>query len=72
MEDDFNEKAKIFVDIKVNAAGAVTSASIAKGTTTANSSLRSIALEKARQLKFPPSSNDEETGTILFNFILKS
>ena len=72
MQDDFNENAKIYVDIKVNAAGAVTNASIARGTTTANSSLRSIALVKARQLKFPPSPNDEETGTILFNFILKS
>jgi len=72
MQDDFNENAKIYVDIKVNSAGAVTSAAIARGTTTANSSLRSIALEKARQLKFPPSPNDEESGTILFNFILKS
>jgi len=72
MQDDFNENAKIYVDIKVNAAGAVTSASISRGTTTANASLRSIALEKARQLKFPPSSNDEESGTIMFNFILKS
>jgi outer membrane biosynthesis protein TonB len=72
MQDDFNENAKVYVDITVNGAGAVTNASIAKGTTTSNSSLRSIALQKARQLKFPPSKNDEEAGTILFNFILKS
>ncbi|MEP6615378.1 MAG: hypothetical protein ABJA57_02305 [Ginsengibacter sp.] len=72
MQDEFNENAKIYVDIKVNAAGTVTAAAIARGTTTANSSLRSIALEKARQLKFPPGPNDEEAGTILFNFILKS
>lgn len=72
MQDDFNENAKVYVDIKVNSTGVVTNAAIARGTTTANSSLRSIALEKARQLKFPPSPNDEEAGTILFNFILKS
>src|SRR5688572_26479012 len=72
MQDEFNENAKIYVDIKVNASGTVTSASIAKGTTTSNSSLRSIALQKARQLKFPSSKNEEEAGTILFNFILKS
>ncbi|MEP6596047.1 MAG: hypothetical protein ABJA71_08865 [Ginsengibacter sp.] len=72
MQDEFNENAKVYVDIKVNALGTVTDASIAKGTTTSNPSLRSIALQKAKQLKFPPSKNDEEAGTILFNFILKS
>lgn len=72
MQDDFNENAKVYVDIKVNAAGKVTEASIARGTTTSNSSLRSIAIEKAKQLKFPVSSNDVESGTILFNFILRS
>lgn len=72
MQDDFNENAKVYVDIKVNAAGTVTSASIAKGTTTSNSSLRNIALEKAKQLKFPSSDNYLESGTILFHFVLKS
>ena len=72
MQDDFNENAKVYVDIKVDASGKVTEASIARGTTTSNSSLRSIAVQKARQLKFPTSQNDVETGTILFNFVLKS
>ena len=72
MQDDFNENAKVYVDIKVNAAGTVTSASIAKGTTTSNSSLRNIAIEKAKQLKFPSSDNYLESGTILFHFVLKS
>ncbi|MGN6249595.1 MAG: hypothetical protein ACTHNG_14675 [Ginsengibacter sp.] len=71
MEGDFNENAKVYVDIKVNGAGAVTSAVIAKGTTTSNAQLRSIAIQKAKQLKFPPSQNDLESGTILFNFVLK-
>jgi outer membrane biosynthesis protein TonB len=72
MQGDFNESAKVYVDIKVNAAGKVTSASIAKGTTTSNSTLRNIAIEKAKQLKFPPAESNIETGTILFNFVLKS
>lgn len=72
MQGDFNENAKVYVDIKVSAGGTVTSASIAKGTTTSNSTLRNIAIEKAKQLKFPPSDNPVENGTILFNFVLKS
>lgn len=72
MQDDFNENAKVYVDIKVDASGKVTSASIAKGTTTSNSTLRNIALEKAKQLKFPPSESYLESGTILFHFVLKS
>ena len=72
MTDDFNENAKVYVDIKVDGNGKVTSASIAKGTTTSNGTLRNIAIDKAKQLKFPASQNDEESGTILFNFVLKS
>ncbi|MEO7961485.1 MAG: hypothetical protein ABIR19_08055 [Ginsengibacter sp.] len=72
MQDDFNENAKVYVDIKVDASGRVTDASIARGTTTSNSNLRSIAIQKAKQLKFPPSDSDIDSGTILFNFILKS
>lgn len=72
MQDDFNENAKVYVEIKVNADGKVTAASIARGTTTSNTVLRNIALEKAKQLKFPASSNPIESGTILFNFVLKS
>lgn len=72
MADDFNENAKVLVDIKVDANGKVTSASIARRTTTTNRTLRNIAIEKAKQLKFPASKNDEESGTILFNFVLKN
>ena len=72
MTDDFNENAKVYVDIKVDAGGKVIEAGISRGTTTSNSSLRSIAIEKAKELKFPPSQNDVESGTILFVFVLKS
>jgi len=72
MTDDFNENAKVYVDIKVDASGKVIDAGIARGTTTSNSSLRSIAIDKAKQLKFPPSQQDVESGTILFVFVLKN
>ncbi|MEO9020646.1 MAG: energy transducer TonB [Ginsengibacter sp.] len=72
MEGDFNENAKVYVDIKVNASGTVTSAVISKGTTTSNSSLRNTAIEKAKKLKFPAAQSDIESGTILFIFVLKS
>ncbi len=72
MQDDFNENAKVYVDIKVDATGKVTDAGIARGTTTSNSALRNIAIQKAKELKFPPSQNDVESGTILFVFVLKS
>lgn len=72
MQGDFNENAKVYVDIQVNAAGKVTSAVISRGTTTSNPALRNIAIEKAKELKFPAANNDIESGTILFVFVLKS
>ena len=72
MQGDFNENAKVYVDIQVNSSGSVTSAVISRGTTTSNSSLRNTAIEKAKQLKFPPAQSDIESGTILFIFVLKS
>lgn len=73
MTDDFNENAKVYVDIVVNPAGKVISAEIARGTTTSNANLRSIAKQKAFGLKFNANpSGDNESGTILFNFKLKN
>jgi len=70
-QDDFSENAKVAVDIKVDNAGNVISATIQpRGTTTANASMKAIALQKARQLKFNPDSEvaEEQLGTIIFNF----
>lgn len=74
MKGDFNENAKVFVDVVVNASGKVISANPgAKGTTTSNATLRNIAKQKAMELKFnPTTSGGNETGTILFNFILEN
>ncbi len=70
-EDSFNENAKVSVDITVDAEGHVSNASInPRGTTTTNGNIRSIALRRARQLKFNKGS-DTQTGTVSFNFRLK-
>jgi len=66
MQDDFNENGTVYVDIVVDANGNVTDANInPRGTTTTNSSLRSIALSKAKLIKFHASSNASESGTII-------
>ncbi len=66
-QDDFNENAKVAVDLSVNASGVVTGATYQpRGSTTSNAGLKDIALRKARQLKF--AAGDEQRGTIIFNF----
>jgi hypothetical protein len=70
--DEFNENAKVAVDIVVDASGTVTSAEYqAKGSTTADASLKAIAIRKAHQVKFN-SGADESSGTLIFNFKLKN
>jgi hypothetical protein len=71
-EDDFNENAKVAVDIVVNQAGTVTSATInPRGTTTTNSNIKNIARQKALQLKLNAGTSEQQTGTIVFDFKLK-
>lgn len=65
-EDDFNENAKVYVDIRYNSSGGFVSATISKGTTTANGTILAIARRKAAQLKFP--AGNEGISTVLFNF----
>jgi len=70
--DEFNENAKVAVDIHVDASGNVISAEYqARGSTTSASDLKAIALQKARQVKFN-SGAEESTGTIVFNFKLRN
>ncbi len=74
-EDEFNENAKVAVDIKIDKSGAVISASYQpRGSTTSDGAMRDIALRKARQLKFSSTADgaEEQIGTIIFNFRLKS
>jgi outer membrane biosynthesis protein TonB len=71
-EDDFNENAKVAVDIKVDKSGNVVSAVVnPRGTTTTNGNIRSIATRKALQLKLSAGDDDDQSGTILFDFKLK-
>jgi len=70
--DDFNENAKVAVDIHVDASGAVTDADYQpRGSTTSDASMKAIALRKAKQIKFNAGS-DESVGTIVFNFRVKN
>ena len=74
-EDEFNENAKVAVDIKVDKSGNVLSATYQpRGSTTSDAGMREIALRKARQLKLNATStgSDEQLGTIIFNFRLKN
>ncbi len=71
-EDDFNEPAKVAVDITVDREGNVTDAVVnPRGTTTTNQNIRGIAVKKAKQLKLNAGKEDEQTGTIVFDFKLK-
>lgn len=66
--DEFNENAKVALDITVDAAGNVTDAVYtARGSTTGDGNMIAIAKRKAKLVKFSPG-NDESTGTIVFNF----
>lgn len=65
---DFNENAKVAVTVHVDANGNVTSAEYSlMGSTTSLANYREIAIEKAKQVKFTPGS-DESVGTLVFNF----
>jgi outer membrane biosynthesis protein TonB len=71
-EDDFNENAKVAVDIRVDQSGRVVSAVVnPRGTTTTNAGIKSIATRKAMQLKLNAGGEDEQTGTIVFDFKLR-
>lgn len=71
-EDEFNENAKVAVDIRIDASGNVISAEYQpRGSTTSDPSMKAIAIRKAKQVKFNTSSS-ESAGTIIFNFRLKN
>jgi hypothetical protein len=70
--DDFNENAKVAVDIHVDGSGNVISAEYQpRGSTTSDASMKAIAIRKAHQVKFN-TGNDESVGTLVFNFKLKN
>jgi outer membrane biosynthesis protein TonB len=71
-EDDFNDNAKIAVDIRVDEAGAVVGAVYqSRGSNSSNGTLKAIAIKKALQLKFN-AGESESIGTVVFDFKLKN
>jgi hypothetical protein len=68
-EDDFNQNAKIAVEVQADEAGRVTSAILtSKGSTgTATPEMRNTALRLARQLKLG-SSDGGQKGIVVFDF----
>ncbi|TBR20390.1 MAG: hypothetical protein EPO57_00400 [Chitinophagaceae bacterium] len=70
-EDEFNENAKIAVDIIAEPSGRVVSATYqARGSTTGNRKLIEIARRRAFELKLEKSESGQK-GTVVFNFKLK-
>lgn len=68
--DEFNENAKVAVEVHVDENGNVTSADYdMRGSTTSAGSLVAIAKRKAMQVKFNAGSG-ESVGSIIFNFKL--
>jgi hypothetical protein len=71
-EDEFNENAKVAMDIRVDESGRVTSAEYQpRGSTTSDASMKAIAKRKAMQVRFSDGEG-ESVGTIVFNFRLKN
>lgn len=66
-EDDFNENAKVAMDIVVDENGRVTSATFQpKGSTTSDRKYIEIAERSAKKLKL--AANGGQRGTVIFNF----
>ena len=66
----FNQEGKVVVNIQVNAAGKVITASIGEGTNVSDYQTRQVALEAARKAEFSPSENKIQVGTITYTFKL--
>jgi len=66
----FNQEGKVVVNIQVNSAGKVISATVGEGTTVSDYQTRQVALEAARKAEFTPSENRIQVGTITYTFKL--
>jgi hypothetical protein len=70
-EDDFNENAKVAMDVEADASGKVTNATFQpRGSTTSNRNQIDIARRRAFQLKLGTSDGGQK-GTVIFNFKVK-
>ena len=70
-EDDFNENAKVAIDITINKNGKVIGAIVnPKGTSTANPTTRKIAIKRALEIQFSAGAEDQ-TGTIVLDMRIR-
>jgi hypothetical protein len=70
-QDDFNENATVAVDVRIDQAGNVISATYQlRGSTTSESYFKSKAVEIVKKSKFTSAQGgpEEQTGTVLVNF----
>ncbi len=66
--DDFNQNAKVAVDVHVDGNGNVSDATYnTRGSTTSDDNLKAIATRKAKLVKFN-ANGEESVGTLVFNF----
>ena len=66
---DFSQSGRVVVNILVDAAGNVTSASVGDGSTISDRSTQQLALQAARQAKFTKGDTPQR-GTIIYTFKL--
>lgn len=65
--DNFNQQGRVIVNIRVDKAGNVVSATVADGTTVSDRPTQQLALSAARQAKFT-EGDSEQIGSIVYNF----
>lgn len=65
---NFKQEGKVVVNIQVNSAGKVISATVGEGTTVSDYQTRQVALEAARRAEFSPSDQKIQIGTITYTF----
>lgn len=69
INDSSQKSGKVVIEVCVNSSGSVISAEYTqRGSTTADSELRTQAIQAARSYRYAASSIDRECGTITFNF----
>jgi hypothetical protein len=72
-EDDFNENAKIAMDIVTDANGKVVSATYQpRGSTTSNPQMVSIARRRAYELRNVGAGDGPQKGIVIFHFKVRS
>ena len=72
ISDDSQKTGRVVVKVCVNRQGEVVSADYTqRGSTTADSELRDIAIRNAKRFKFSKSSVDKQCGTITIDFKLR-